>query len=51
MAGHANATRACNGRYPMAYFPEADISPNILQPAEHTTRHPDLGLAARSSRP
>lgn len=31
-------------RYPMAYFPESDISPEILQRTEHTTRHPDLGL-------
>lgn len=31
-------------RYPVAYFPEADISPDILQRTEHTTRHQDLGL-------
>jgi uncharacterized protein (DUF427 family) len=31
------------GRYPMAYFPETDISPDTLQRTEHTTRHPDLG--------
>jgi Domain of unknown function (DUF427) len=27
------------GRYPVAYFPEGDISPNILQRTEHTSRH------------
>ena len=31
------------GRYPVAYFPEADITPGILQRNEQTTRHPDLG--------
>jgi uncharacterized protein (DUF427 family) len=31
------------GYYPMAYCPEADISPDALQRTEHTTRHPDLG--------
>src|SRR5215469_3910814 len=30
-------------RYPVAYFPETDIVPGTLQPAEHTTRHRDLG--------
>lgn len=30
-------------RYPMAYFPEADITPGTLQLTEHTTRHRDLG--------
>lgn len=30
-------------RYPVAYFPEADIIPGTLQLAEHTTRHRDLG--------
>jgi len=34
------------GRYPMAYFPETDISPETLEPNEHTTRHPDLGLTS-----
>lgn len=32
------------GRYPIAYFPETDISPNTLERTEHTTNHPDLGL-------
>jgi uncharacterized protein (DUF427 family) len=32
------------GRYPMAYFPEADVSPDTLERTEHTTRHPELGL-------
>ena len=31
------------GRYPVAYFPPADIDAGVLQPTEHTTRHPDLG--------
>jgi len=31
------------GRYPVAYFPNADIFPDSLQRTEHTTRHPDLG--------
>jgi uncharacterized protein (DUF427 family) len=34
------------GRYPVAYFPEGDVSPNVLQPTTHTTRHRDLGLTA-----
>lgn len=32
------------GRYPVAYFPKKDISPESLQSIEHTTRHPELGL-------
>jgi uncharacterized protein (DUF427 family) len=31
------------GRYPVAYFPETDISLGTLDRNEHTTRHPDLG--------
>src|SRR5207244_6282628 len=31
------------GHYPMAYFPEIDVSPDTLQHSEHITRHPDLG--------
>ena len=31
------------GHYPMAYFPETDVSPNTLQRTGHTTHHPDLG--------
>jgi len=34
------------GHYPMAYFPEADISPNTLQRTDHSTRHADLGLTS-----
>jgi uncharacterized protein (DUF427 family) len=30
-------------RYPVAYFPETDITPGTLQLAETTTRHRDLG--------
>jgi uncharacterized protein (DUF427 family) len=33
------------GRYPVAYFPETDVSPT-LERNEHTTRHPDLGLTS-----
>jgi uncharacterized protein (DUF427 family) len=32
------------GRYPVAYFPQTDISADALEPAGHTTEHPDLGL-------
>src|SRR6202012_3387069 len=32
------------GRYPVAYFPEADVSPQVLESTEHTTQHPDLGF-------
>jgi len=34
------------GRYPVAYFPERDISPGALQPTEHRAQHPDLGLTS-----
>src|ERR1700747_1631106 len=34
------------GRYPMAYFPETDVSPNALKTSEHTSQHPDLGLTS-----
>ena len=34
------------GRYPLAYFPKTDISPDSLQGTEHTTRHPDFGLTS-----
>jgi uncharacterized protein (DUF427 family) len=34
------------GHYPMAYFPEGDVSQDTLQRSEHTTRHPDLGLTS-----
>jgi uncharacterized protein (DUF427 family) len=30
-------------RYPVAYFPETDITPGTLQLTEHSTRHRDLG--------
>jgi uncharacterized protein (DUF427 family) len=33
-------------RYPVAYFPEVDITPGVLQLTEHTTRHRDLGLTS-----
>lgn len=31
------------GRYPMAYFPEADVLPDTRRRIEHTTHHPDVG--------
>jgi len=31
------------GRYPVAYFPETDITPGTLERTDYTTRHPDLG--------
>jgi uncharacterized protein (DUF427 family) len=34
------------GRYPVAYFPQTDISPEVLKRSEHTTRHADLGLTS-----
>ena len=34
------------GRYPVAYFPEADISPDTIHLTDHTTQHPDLGLTS-----
>jgi uncharacterized protein (DUF427 family) len=34
------------GRYPVAYFPESDISPQVLEPIDHTVQHPDLGLTS-----
>lgn len=34
------------GRYPVAYFPEGDIKPNILFAEDRTTQHPELGNVA-----
>jgi uncharacterized protein (DUF427 family) len=34
------------GRYPVAYFPETDISPHALERTDHTIQHPDLGLTS-----
>jgi uncharacterized protein (DUF427 family) len=34
------------GRYPVAYFPEADVSPHVLESSEYTTQHSDLGLTS-----
>lgn len=34
------------GRYPVAYFRDADISPDALERTEHTTQHRDLGSTA-----
>lgn len=33
-------------RYPVAYFPEGDIVPGVLERVEHSTQHPDLGRTA-----
>jgi L-alanine-DL-glutamate epimerase-like enolase superfamily enzyme len=30
------------GRYPVAYFPRADIAANALQPSDHTSQHRDV---------
>jgi uncharacterized protein (DUF427 family) len=30
-------------RYPVAYFPLADIAEGVLQPSDHESTHPDLG--------
>lgn len=34
------------GHYPMAYFPESDVSVSELQRSEHTTHHPELGITS-----
>ncbi len=34
------------GRYPVAYFPAADIADGALEPGEYTTRHQDLGMTS-----
>jgi uncharacterized protein (DUF427 family) len=34
------------GRYPVAYVPESDIAPGVLERSEHTTLHSDLGLTS-----
>jgi uncharacterized protein (DUF427 family) len=34
------------GRYPVAYFPRADVSDGLLHPTERTTNHPELGATA-----
>jgi uncharacterized protein (DUF427 family) len=34
------------GRYPVAYFPETDVSPDVLEKTENTTQHADLGLTS-----
>ncbi|MGW7048029.1 DUF427 domain-containing protein [Streptomyces avermitilis] len=34
------------GRYPVAYFPLGDVTADVLQPGEHTTRHRDLGTTS-----
>ena len=31
------------GHYPVAYFPLSAVTGGVLEPAEHTTRHRDLG--------
>jgi uncharacterized protein (DUF427 family) len=34
------------GRYPVAYFPLGDVAEGVLQPEQHTTRHPELGVTS-----
>src|SRR5215467_8972343 len=34
------------GRYPMAYFKEADVTQGTLELTNQTTQHPDLGLTS-----
>jgi uncharacterized protein (DUF427 family) len=34
------------GRYPVAYFPLADITGGVLETSEHTIRHRDLGATS-----
>jgi uncharacterized protein (DUF427 family) len=34
------------GRYPVAYFPETDISSGTLERTDHTVEHPDLGTTS-----
>jgi len=34
------------GRYPVAYFPESDVSPGTLQRSQHVTQHQELGRTA-----
>jgi uncharacterized protein (DUF427 family) len=34
------------GRYPVAYFPKADVSQETLERSEYKSRHPDLGPTA-----
>jgi uncharacterized protein (DUF427 family) len=34
------------GRYPVAYFPQADITEAVLSDAQRTTDHPELGATA-----
>jgi uncharacterized protein (DUF427 family) len=34
------------GRYPVAYFPRADIDPTALELTDRTTQHPELGKTA-----
>jgi len=34
------------GRYPVAYFPLSAITEGMLEPAEYTTRHADLGVTS-----
>src|SRR5215472_17064436 len=34
------------GRYPVAYFPDADVVPGTLERTDHASQHPDLGLTS-----
>ena len=37
------------GRYPVAYFPQSDITAGVLLTGEYTTHHRDLGLTSWST--
>lgn len=37
------------GRYPVAYFPKADITANALQPSDHTSQHRSSGRLGGTS--
>jgi uncharacterized protein (DUF427 family) len=34
------------GRYPVAYFPTADVADGVLEPSDRVTEHPELGATA-----
>jgi len=34
------------GKYPMAYFPKRDVSPDSLESTGHTTQHQELGVTS-----
>src|ERR1700744_919279 len=34
------------GRYPVAYFPLADVDQDLLSPSDRVTEHPELGATS-----